>query len=94
MQGMASLKSLEAFKGPVLFRRRYIGESVYDDARKSLDEVVVALRASGTLSPDLMLKWHMCFDEGYGPAQLDVVPVEPVRLGDWKFASTRALISE
>ncbi|KAF8608060.1 hypothetical protein BDV93DRAFT_519132, partial [Ceratobasidium sp. AG-I] len=93
VQGMASLKKLEAFKGPVLFRRRHIGELTDIDARKSLDEVVLGLRASRTLSPDLLLQWHMCFDEGYGPVQLDVVPTEPVRLGDWKFASTRALIS-
>ena len=89
MQGLVSLRHLEAFKGPVLFRRQGARGSSYNIARKCLDEVVLSLRMSGTLSPDLLVQWNMCFDEGSGPKQLEVVPTEPVRLGDWKFVPTR-----
>ncbi|KAF8608058.1 hypothetical protein BDV93DRAFT_504569 [Ceratobasidium sp. AG-I] len=92
VQGLASLRHLEAFKGPVLFRRQTATGSSYDIARGRLDEVVLALKASGMLNPDLLLQWHLCFDEGNGPKQLEVVPAEPVRLGDWKFALTRVRI--
>ncbi|KAF8608057.1 hypothetical protein BDV93DRAFT_519128 [Ceratobasidium sp. AG-I] len=88
VQGLTSLKCLEAFKGPVLLRGRTIGGLLDGAAQKSLHEVVSALKGSGTLSPDLMLHWHLLFDEGNGPRQAHWVPDEPVRLGDWKTAYT------
>ncbi|KAF8608061.1 hypothetical protein BDV93DRAFT_602959 [Ceratobasidium sp. AG-I] len=90
VQGLTSLKHLEAFKGPVLLRGRTVGGVLDGTAQKSLHEVVLALKNSGTLSPDLMLHWHLLFDEGNGPRQAHWVPDEPVKLGDWKTACTRA----
>ncbi|KAF8608056.1 hypothetical protein BDV93DRAFT_519127 [Ceratobasidium sp. AG-I] len=87
--GLTSLKYLEAFKGPVLLRGRTIGGLLDGAAQKSLHEVVSALKNSGTLSPDLMLFWHLLFDEGNGPKQAHWVPDEPVRLGDWNTAFTQ-----
>ncbi|KAF8608055.1 hypothetical protein BDV93DRAFT_602954 [Ceratobasidium sp. AG-I] len=84
VQGLTSLKDLEAFKGPVMLRRRNEGGSLHDDAEESLGKLMSALKGSGTLSPDLLLQWHLCMDGEHGPQQFWVVPDEPVRLGDWQ----------
>ncbi|KAF8608054.1 hypothetical protein BDV93DRAFT_519125 [Ceratobasidium sp. AG-I] len=84
VQGLTSLKYLEAFKGPVMLRRRNLGRSLRDDAEESLDELMLALKGSGTLSPDLLLQLHLCLDGEQGPRQFCVVPAEPARLGDWE----------
>ncbi|KAF8598250.1 hypothetical protein BDV93DRAFT_609947 [Ceratobasidium sp. AG-I] len=90
VQGLASLRYLESFKGPVLLRGRSVGGSLCDAAQRSLDEVVSALKNSGTLSLDVLLHWDLLFDEGNGPRRSHWAPDEPARLGDWKTASTEA----
>ncbi|KAF8608059.1 hypothetical protein BDV93DRAFT_519131 [Ceratobasidium sp. AG-I] len=87
VQGLVSLKNLEAYKGPVMLRRRNVAGSLRSDAQESLDEVMLALKSSGTLGPDLLLQWHLCLDGVLGPQQFCVVPDEPVRLGDWETGS-------
>ena len=89
MQGLVSLRFLESFKGPVLLQGRSVRGSLCDVAQKSLHEMVSALKNSGTLSPDLLLHWHLLFDGGHGPRQAHWVPEEPVRLADWETEGPR-----
>ena len=92
MQGLVSLRYLEAFKGPVMLRRRDEEEPLHSAAKESLNEVMLALKNAGTLSPNLLLQWHLCLDGELGPQQFWVVPYEPVKLGDWNSASAWAEI--
>ncbi|KAF8608062.1 hypothetical protein BDV93DRAFT_504572 [Ceratobasidium sp. AG-I] len=91
VQGLASLKNLEAYKGPVLLRRRILDRrSSKGAAQESLDEVIRALRESGALSPDFLLQLHVWLNGVYGPKEFWTIPHEPVKLGDWKSEFTRA----